>query len=161
MILLLFVVASALVVAEVLFPSFGLLSLLSISCYVTAVIKAFDIGQTQGYTALSAVIILAPITIWGGFQILRHTSLGRRLILSGPKEADVRGRGTNKNLETYLGREGVAATDLRPSGAVDIGDDRVDAVSEGDFVEAGTKVRVVYVEGNRLVVETLAAASSA
>ena len=154
-IIVLFILASALIVAEVLFPSFGLLSLLSISCYVAAVIKAFAIGETQGYAALGMVVVAAPLTIWAGFQVLRHTSFGSRLILKGPEESEVTGSGSNQRLQGYLGREGVAATDLRPSGAVDIEYDRIDAVSDGDFVEAGTKIRVVYVEGNRLVVETM------
>ena len=63
---------------------------------------------------------------------------------------------------TLLGRSGIAATQLRPSGAVQFGDRRVDVVTAGGFVEAGTPVRVVEVRGNRIVVEpesTLSGAS--
>ena len=155
LIIVLFVLASLLIIAEVLFPSFGLLSLLAVSAYVGAVIRAFDLGQTQGYVALVSVIILAPLTIWLGFQVLRHTALGNRLILSGPEEEKVRASGINQSINAFLGREGKAATDLRPSGAVDIGHDRVDAVSDGGFIAAGSPVRVVYIEGNRLVVEAV------
>ncbi len=50
------------------------------------------------------------------------------------------------------GAEGVALTDLRPSGTAKIGDEKLDVVSEGSFVSAGTSVRVVRSEGYRHVV---------
>lgn len=155
LIIVLFVLASLLIIAEVLFPSFGLLSLLAVSAYVGAVMRAFDLGQTEGYVALVCVILLAPVTIWGGFQILKHTPIGNRLILKGPAETEVRGQGINKSINAFLGRDGIAATDLRPSGAVDIGHNRVDAVSDGGFIATGSPVRVVYIEGNRLVVQAV------
>ena len=51
-----------------------------------------------------------------------------------------------------LGAIGVAVTVLRPAGSVRFGDDFVDVVSDGGYVPAGTRVRVVEVEGNRIVV---------
>ena len=54
-----------------------------------------------------------------------------------------------------MGREGEALTDLRPSGTVLIGEERVDAVSESEWIEEGTEVRVVSSEGYRLVVRPL------
>jgi membrane-bound serine protease (ClpP class) len=51
-----------------------------------------------------------------------------------------------------VGMDGVAVTDLHPSGTAQFGDERVDVVSEGSFVEAGTAVRVVRADGYRHVV---------
>ena len=48
--------------------------------------------------------------------------------------------------------EGVAATDLRPSGTAVIGDERVDVVTEGPWIEEGTRVVVMHAEGYRFVV---------
>jgi len=50
------------------------------------------------------------------------------------------------------GATGVAATDLRPAGRADVRGTLVDVTSEGDFVEAGAPLRIVRVEGNRVVV---------
>ncbi|MBK9384599.1 MAG: hypothetical protein IPN34_07245 [Planctomycetes bacterium] len=52
----------------------------------------------------------------------------------------------------YLGKRGRATTDLRPSGKIRIEGAVLDAVSEGDFVPAGTEVEVVHAEGVRLTV---------
>jgi membrane-bound ClpP family serine protease len=54
-----------------------------------------------------------------------------------------------------LGVVGVAATTLRPAGMVKFGDEYVDVVAEGSYVEAGTRVRVIEVEANRIVVKEL------
>jgi membrane-bound ClpP family serine protease len=52
-----------------------------------------------------------------------------------------------------LGAVGTAVTVLRPAGAVRFGDQYVDVVTDGGYVQAGARVRVVEVEGNRIVVK--------
>jgi membrane-bound serine protease (ClpP class) len=52
-----------------------------------------------------------------------------------------------------LGKIGTASSDLRPSGIAQFGDRRVDVSTEWDFIEPGTPVQVVAVEGTRIVVK--------
>jgi membrane-bound serine protease (ClpP class) len=52
-----------------------------------------------------------------------------------------------------VGVEGLALTDLRPSGTARFGSESVDVVSNGSFVKAGSPVRIVQAEGYRHVVE--------
>jgi membrane-bound serine protease (ClpP class) len=52
-----------------------------------------------------------------------------------------------------MGRTGTALTALRPSGTAIIDDERVDVVSQGDFLSAGTAVQVVNVSGSRVEVK--------
>jgi membrane-bound serine protease (ClpP class) len=54
------------------------------------------------------------------------------------------------------GLAGVASTDLRPSGKARFGERLVDVVSSGDFIEAKTPIRVIEVEGARVVVASAA-----
>ncbi|MCA9133832.1 MAG: hypothetical protein KDA45_11785, partial [Planctomycetales bacterium] len=51
-----------------------------------------------------------------------------------------------------LGACGVAESDLRPSGKVTIDNRLFDVITEGDYVEAGSSVEVLRIEGNRIVV---------
>jgi membrane-bound serine protease (ClpP class) len=51
-----------------------------------------------------------------------------------------------------LGQTGVALTPLRPAGTVVFNGKRVDVVADGLFIEKGTSVKVVAVEGLRVVV---------
>jgi membrane-bound serine protease (ClpP class) len=56
------------------------------------------------------------------------------------------------DLTRLVGRTGPAATVLRPAGAIEIDGERIDVVTEGEFIAAGTEVRVLYVRGSRVVV---------
>jgi len=57
--------------------------------------------------------------------------------------------------ESLVGKNGVADSDLHPSGWVKVSDQRVFVVSEGEFIEKGTQVQVLSVDGNRIVVREL------
>lgn len=54
---------------------------------------------------------------------------------------------------SYLvGEQADAETALRPAGIIRHGDERIDAVAEGAFIESGRKVKIIHVEGTRVVV---------
>ena len=53
-----------------------------------------------------------------------------------------------------VGEEGVAESDLRPSGKVLIGKRLLDVVTEGDYVLAGTPIEIIKIEGNRIIVRS-------
>jgi len=84
-----------------------------------------------------------------------------RLILKPPAEgtgegdefADFSGAGTQPELAALLGAMGVAATMLRPAGLARFGDDFIDVVTDGDFIPAGSRIQVIEIEGNRIVVK--------
>lgn len=57
--------------------------------------------------------------------------------------------------QQYLGAVGITTTALRPAGKARFGDIQLDVIAEGQYLEAGTRVRVVQVEGSRIVVEAL------
>jgi membrane-bound ClpP family serine protease len=57
------------------------------------------------------------------------------------------------DLSALLGAIGVAATPLRPAGKVQFGDDFLDVVADGGYVLPGTRVQVIEIEGNRVVVK--------
>jgi membrane-bound serine protease (ClpP class) len=91
---------------------------------------------------------------FGGFAYL----FGRTNMFNRLKLADTQQTAagftvqTNEVRERYLGRSGRAITTLRPSGSADIDDERVAVESDGEWIEAGTEVEVVRVDGNRLIV---------
>ncbi len=58
-------------------------------------------------------------------------------------------------LVDLAGKDGVAVTNLRPSGSVELEGERYDVVTEGEFIGPGTPVRVTKVEGFRVLVEAV------
>ena len=57
--------------------------------------------------------------------------------------------------ESFKGKEGIADTNLHPSGWIQLEDERIFVVREGDFIEKGEKITVLSVDGNRVVVRKL------
>jgi membrane-bound ClpP family serine protease len=85
-----------------------------------------------------------------GFKVLPHSPLGKVLVNRGTSFSDVAAVDTrDRNL---VGQIGVAENLLRPAGTIHIAGRRVDVVTRGEPIEAGAHVRVLEVEGNRVVV---------
>ena len=55
----------------------------------------------------------------------------------------------------FLGAIGVCVTDLRPAGTVTVEGEPLDVVTEGGFVKAGDKVKVINVDGSRILVRQI------
>ena len=54
--------------------------------------------------------------------------------------------------EKLVGEEALTETDLHPSGWINVGNERVFALSEGNFIDKDVKVVILSVDGNRVVV---------
>ena len=91
-------------------------------------------------------------------RYLQHIPFLNRLMLKPPGGGGRGRRGSapepiQPELAALLGAIGVAATPLRPAGKTQFGDQFVDVVAEGGYVLPGTRVQVIEIEGNRVVVK--------
>ena len=55
----------------------------------------------------------------------------------------------------FLGATGVCVTDLRPSGTITVDGEPLDVVAEGSFVKQGDTVKVINVDGSRVLVRQI------
>jgi len=136
-------------------PGFGVAGVLGIGVLAYAIFRVF---QESWLTVLGTSTVLAGVMLAGLLWFLPYSRVAARLRLAtrigrAPEDAAVTpGRaGERADLE---GAVGVALTDLRPAGLARFGDERVDVVTLGDFIVAGTPIRVARVEGNRVTVRT-------
>jgi len=110
----------------------------------------------QAGAVLSTTLLIILLTSWA---LIRHLPQSNRLTRSGvflvTKGERKDGWASAVRRPDLVGREGVALTDLRPSGTVLIGEERVDAVSESAWIEDGTMVKVVSSQGYRHVVRPI------
>jgi membrane-bound ClpP family serine protease len=60
---------------------------------------------------------------------------------------------SSSDLDYLLGKSGVAVTDLRPTGSVDIDGVKFDVISEGEYINKGTNVEIFKVSGVKLLVK--------
>ena len=103
---------------------------------------------------LAAAVGLAGITIYFLAKHLPKTSFFRGLVLASRNPAGAALSPTKSEFTRLpVGAEGVALSILRPSGKAEFGGEFHDVITMGQFVDPGTHVRVVAVEGARIVVE--------
>ncbi len=151
---LLLVVGLVLAVSEVFIPSVGVLGFLSMASMVAAIGLAFytrGIGVGLVFLALTAVA--GPSTLILALRIWPKTAMGRRLLLDVPRGDDVLPDSPlRRTLRGLVGKVGTASTLMLPSGVISIEGHSVDAVSEGLPIEPGTRIRVINIHGNRVLV---------
>jgi membrane-bound serine protease (ClpP class) len=150
-IVLLLVVAAVFLTGEILTPFFGM-SAVSLVCAIAAVGIAFREGEAAGWATVGASVGLGFAALYAYTVWLPRTALGRKL-MPPPPEAGVGDAFANlEAIEALAGRTGRAVSILRPVGAVEFDGRRFDCQAESGFIEAGTTVRVVAVNGTRVVV---------
>jgi membrane-bound serine protease (ClpP class) len=139
-----------LIVAELMFPSFGALGLVASLFIVGSVAYAFAQDSDLGVGFMIAACVLVPAMIWIGFRLLPVSPFAKHLVARGFTFED--GAAIDRRDGGLLGHEGRVDSLLRPAGTATIDGRRVDVVTRGEPIEAGTRVRVIEIEGNRVVV---------
>ncbi|MBL8861531.1 MAG: hypothetical protein JNK02_05920 [Planctomycetes bacterium] len=148
--IVLFVLGLVLIVLEFLFPSLGALGAAAAIALIAAVSWGFAIDTAVGVNLLVASAVGVPIAILAGMKLLPKSPIGRVLVNPGATFTD--GAAVDPRDASLLGREGVVDSLLRPAGVAEFDGRRVDVVSRGEAIEAGARVRVIEVAGNRVVV---------
>ncbi len=141
-----------LIVAEVFFPSLGLLGVLATAAIVGAIVMAFKAGSGPSFTLVVAIVV--PMTVMLGMRLFPKSPLGKHMVLGGPSfEVGVE---SDAERNALMGRTGVVEAGLRPAGIARIEGQRMDVVSRGEAIEKGAQVRVIDIHGNRVVVSRVA-----
>ena len=154
-VILLFMLGIILLAVEVLIlPGFGVAGIAGIAALAAGVIVASPTAA-QGLTSLVIALVASAVLIGVSVKFLPTRKRWKKLVLGDSLTTEEGFNSSPVELKEFLGLEGVALTPLRPSGTVKIGNARVDVVTQGGFITSGTKVKVVKVEGTRVVVEQL------
>lgn len=140
-----------LVLAEVLIPSMGLLGTLAAACIIGAQVFAWRVSSQTGVNFLVVTGVLVPAVVMGGLKVFPRTPVGKKLVAQGFSFED--GRAIDARDSALLGSEGVVEAALRPAGVARLQGRRVDVVSRGEMIDKGTRVQVVELTGNRVVVQ--------
>jgi membrane-bound serine protease (ClpP class) len=139
-------------------PGFGIAGILGILALLAAlVLSMLGPGDTPQFIMTSAArvvgallfAVLASLALLRylprlpfGRQFILHTGLGAAQGYASAPESDRR----------WLGKRGRASSPLHPAGIAEIDGERVDVVSDGELIDAGELIKVIRVDGNRIVV---------
>lgn len=135
--------------AEIYLPG-GVVGFIGVLALIGAVIAGFfAFGPQGGFFSAVAIIVLSGICIVLWIRFFPRTGMGKRLTLSKDGKPYRSAADEFKNL---VGKEGTAQSSLRPSGIALVDGRRIDVVAAGDWISEGLRIRIVAVEGNRVIV---------
>ena len=145
-IIVLLLVGAALLLLETVLPGM-IAGLLGLGCLIAAIVLGYvEYGARTGNFVLAIVLVGSILGTAGWVRFFPDSSLARVFIsrrIVGNVDAEK---------PELLHQSGTALTALRPSGMALINGKRVDVVTEGAMIERGTAVKVVAIEGLRVVV---------
>lgn len=134
---------------EVFVPG-GIVGLIGGLLLLYAAFFALDtVGGVLGISLAILSLLIGCAMVFLVVKMFPKSFAGRKLSL----ETDMRdSHAAAEGLGALAGAEGITVTVLRPSGFAEIGEKRIDVVTRGEKIEAGVNIRVIEVEGNRVVV---------
>ena len=151
--IILFVLGIILLVIELFVPG-GILGFLGFGSIILSILLAGENVYSMAINLIIAILVavMAMVILVKIFK--KRIRLFDKIVL---KDATTTEQGyiSNQSRTDLLNRTGITITPLRPSGTIMIDNERIDAVTEGGFIAAGSNVQVVEVEGVRVVVREI------
>ncbi|AQR93764.1 MULTISPECIES: NfeD family protein [Clostridium] len=149
--LLLLIIGFGLVFLEMHIPGFGIPGILGAICLILAVALtaqnfAEGLVMTLGILAVLGIMLGVVLTFFTKGKFFKP------LILPDVQRKE-HGYISSSDLDYLLGKKGIALTDLRPSGSIDIDGVKFDVISDGEYISSGTKVEIFKVSGVKLLVK--------
>ncbi len=139
-------------------PGFGVTGILGLTALLSGLgLSVVGAGATwpviltaMGSVALSLLLAIAASLVL--LRVFSHLPFGRRLVLETELPANEGVASAPESDRRWLGARGTAVSPLHPAGVARLDSERVDVVSDGEFIEAGEPIEVIRVDGNRIVV---------
>ena len=142
LILVLYALGLGLITAEAFLPGL-VIGLVGVALLGTSTYYGFERHWILGAVQLGLVLVVGPLAVLTGL---------RRMTLKATLES---GSSFASDWAVFDGKEGESVTELRPAGAALVEGRRLDVVTSGEMIPRGARVRVVKVEGNRIVVRAI------
>ena len=143
-------------------PGFGIFGVAGIVAILTGLYMSLlgNIPTMPDFTRAGWVLISSMLLLIGSaWALIRTLPSSSRLTESGifllAKTASAIGYESAEVRSDLVGKHGTAITDLRPAGTALVGDERIDVVSESEWISAGTPVKVLSAEGYRHIVRSV------
>lgn len=150
---LIFIIGLALLMAELVVPG-GIVGIIGGALMIISLLFAGESVVHMAYSILIAVFIaiIGMVILMKFFG--KNLHVFNKLILRDATTTE-EGYVSNVNRIDLLGKMGDTITPLRPAGTIIVDNERIDAVSEGSYIDANRQVEVIQVEGSRIVVREM------
>lgn len=149
LLIILQIVGVAVIIAEIILPSGGILSVVALSVFTYSIYVAFSkISTAVGYAFVAADLVLIPVIVMVGLKLLARSPVTLRKTLSRKEGVSSQ----SPELVRFIDMQGTAITTLRPAGMAIIDGKRVDVVTRGEYIEKDSAIMVIAVTGNQIIV---------
>ena len=148
------VVGLALLVFEMFTPGMGVPGLLGVCALIAAVVLRAD-TLYNGVITLAIILLLLGAAGFFVYRSFRKGAISRSPIVLKDTIDTKSTSLSDEDKQELVGLEGEALTALRPSGNARFGEQRLDVVTEGEFIQKGSRVRIERVEGLRVLVKAV------
>ncbi len=135
-------------------PGHGAPGVLGGAVLLLSILLAF--GMPMIFIAMQTVataIVLTLILFYLATRVFPENAWIAKLTFAAAQGADYV---ASSDFSSLVGKSGVASSYLRPSGLALIEGRRVDVLTQSEFIQEGSPIRVTRVEGSRIFVEPIA-----
>ena len=145
-----------LLILEMFIPGFGVAGFSGIALEIAAVVVAW-VNNTPmvALIVLMAELTVAAIILSISLRSAAKGRLSRSEMILHATQRDEDGYLPTEDMKVFLNKEGTATTALRPTGMGDFDGVRLNVISDGEFIEQGTPIRITRVDGARIVVQPI------
>ena len=141
----------ALIAVEVyVVPGLNVVGILGILALIFAVGYAFNSNGLWG-----GLFTLSGTIVFGGGMLYAMSKSGaweEFILATSMLPGNQLPEGSQDNRARHLGKTGAALTPLRPAGVAEIDGERVEVQTEGEFIAANSKIRVVAIDRRHIFV---------
>lgn len=151
--IVLFTIGIILVVIEMFIPGFGVAGISGTVCLILAVLFAAN-SFFEGLILMLGVLAIVGVLLGIVLNSLSRGKMSKTLVLTEEQKKE-KGYISSDDLNYFIDKEGIAITDLRPSGSADIGGVKLDVVTDGEYILKDTKIKILKVKGNKILVRKI------
>ncbi len=144
-IITLYIIGLIAITVELFIPG-AIVGLCGAGCVITSIIFAYIyVSNLLGHILLILGVCFIPVFFVSWYKLLSKTF--------SVKASEKGFSSARDRLNNMLSEEGIALTTLRPSGIANIKGDKIDVISEGEMISKNTRIKVIDVKGNRIIVK--------
>ena len=148
------IVGIGLLIVEMFTPGFGVAGFLGIAALILAVLLRAD-SFASALWMLIIVLLIIGVMLLIFMRSAQKGAISKSSLILNDKTSAEEGFMTTQDMEYFVGKEGITETVLRPAGMADFDGVKLDVVSEGEFIPAKIHVKVLRVEGRRILVKAV------
>lgn len=140
-----------LLIIEIFAPGFGIAGGIGIALLILGIILTAS-TPAEALAMFLILLLLIAVVLAIILKSAKKGRLSRTLVLqSASRKED--GYSSSNDPSALIGKTGIATTHLRPSGSGLFEGMKLDVVSDGSYINKGSKIKIINAYGSRIVVE--------